>query len=114
MQIKRLSANPIVTPALDESIGANINGPSLLRVPEWLPNPLGRYYLYFAHHQGAFIRLAYADELTGPWTVYAPGALRLEQDPLLSSYRQPGSPCRRGEQAHTDVLSRADGAAGGY
>ena len=50
MQIKRLSANPIVTPALDESIGANINGPSLLRVPEWLPNPLGRYYLYFAHH----------------------------------------------------------------
>ncbi|NET62179.1 MAG: hypothetical protein F6K47_40550, partial [Symploca sp. SIO2E6] len=34
--------------------GSNINGPSLIRVPEWIENPLGRYYLYFAHHQGKY------------------------------------------------------------
>lgn len=89
MQAKRFSANPIITPDLDDSIGANINGPSLLRVPDWLPNPLGNYYLYFAHHQGESIRLAYADELPGPWTVYAPGTLRLEQTPCYNHIASP-------------------------
>jgi len=41
-----------------------------MRVPDWLPNPLGKYYLYFAHHKGGYIRLAYADSLVGPWTMY--------------------------------------------
>ena len=89
MQVKRFPANPIITPALDESIGANINGPSLLRVPDWLPNPLGRYYLYFAHHQGESIRLAYSNELAGPWTVYSPGTLRLEQTPCYNHIASP-------------------------
>ena len=89
MHALRFPTNPIITPALNESIGANINGPSLLRAPDWLPNPLGRYYLYFAHHQGAFIRLAYADALTGPWTVYAPGTLRLEQTPCYNHIASP-------------------------
>lgn len=77
MRVTRLSENPIIYPALDERIGGNINGPSVIRVPEWASNPLGRYYLYFAHHQGTFIRLAYADTLAGPWTVYSPGVLDL-------------------------------------
>lgn len=89
MQAKRLSSNPIITPALHDSIGANLNGPSLLRVPDWLPNPLGRYYLYFAHHQGAFIRLAYADALEGPWTIHAPGALRLQETPCYHHIASP-------------------------
>lgn len=89
MRAERFSGNPIVTPALHESIGANINGPSLLRVPDWVPHPLGRYYLYFAHHQGAFIRLAYADALAGPWTVHAPGTLRLEQTPCYHHIASP-------------------------
>ncbi|MCZ0938992.1 MAG: hypothetical protein OXJ55_10170 [Caldilineaceae bacterium] len=89
MQVKRFSDNPIIKPTLDESIGANINGPSLLRVPDWLPNPLGQYYLYFAHHQGAFIRLAYADALSGPWTIYPPGTLRLEQTPCYHHIASP-------------------------
>ena len=54
-------------------MGSNINGPSLIRVPDWLPNPLGKYYLYFAHHKGEYIRLAYADDLSGPWTTYEAG-----------------------------------------
>ena len=41
-------------PELDREHGfSNINGPSLVRVPEWVEDPLGKYYLYFAHHRGA-------------------------------------------------------------
>jgi len=69
---------PIITAEmLPGSDGNNINGPSLIKVPEWLHDPLGQYYLYFAHHQGSYIRLAYADAVTGPWTVYEPGTLSL-------------------------------------
>jgi hypothetical protein len=35
------------------------------------------YYLYFSHHKGDHIRLAYADSPMGPWTLYEPGTLRL-------------------------------------
>ncbi|NLS79379.1 MAG: hypothetical protein GXY76_19180 [Chloroflexi bacterium] len=77
MKIQRLPANPIIGPHMDERMGENINGPSLIRVPGWVPNPLGRYYLYFAHHQGAYIRLAYADRLEGPWRIHTPGVLDL-------------------------------------
>jgi len=77
-QVRRFPQNPLLTPASDPSIGDNINGPSLIRVPDWVERPLGRYYLYFSHHAGKFIRLAYADQLSGPWTVHRPGTLRLE------------------------------------
>lgn len=73
----RLKGDPILTPASSPTIGDNLNGPSLIRVPAWVKNPLGRYYLYFAHHQGTFIRMAYANRLPGPWTVYAPGVLQM-------------------------------------
>jgi hypothetical protein len=74
---ERLLDGPIISPATDPSIGENIQGPSLIRVPEWVENPLGRYYLYFADHKGAYIRLAYADDLLGPWRVHVPGSLQL-------------------------------------
>lgn len=77
MNVIRLSNNPIVTPASSPSIGTNINGPSLIRVPDWVATPLARYYLYFAHHKGKHIRLAYADELGGPWRIHEPGVLDL-------------------------------------
>ena len=48
-------------------------------MPNWVENPLGRYYLYFADHKGRYIRLAYADELTGPWQIHDPGSLQLER-----------------------------------
>ena len=89
MKIQRFETNPIITPDMDEGIGKNINGPSLIRVPDWLPNPLGKYYLYFAHHQGQFIRLAYADRLEGPWTIYSPGTLKLEETPCFGHIASP-------------------------
>ena len=82
VEVVRFAANPIIRPEmLPGRDGENINGPSLVRVPAWLPNPLGKYFLYFAHHGGKYIRLAYADHLEGPWKIYEPGTLRLEEAP---------------------------------
>lgn len=89
MKIDRLSGNPIITQALHASLGDNINGPSLIRVPDWVPNPLGQYYLYFAHHNGRFIRLAYADALHGPWRIHVPGVLRVEQSTCTDHVASP-------------------------
>ena len=77
----RLPGNPIITPASSPTLGDNINGPSLIRVPSWVQRPLGRYYLYFANHAGKFIRLAYADRLAGPWVIYPHGTLQIAQAP---------------------------------
>ncbi|MDQ3622022.1 MAG: hypothetical protein M3463_05975 [Verrucomicrobiota bacterium] len=64
----RFEENPIIRPdMLPGEDGVNICDPSLIRVPDWLGNPLGKYYLYFADHKGKYIRLAYADRLQGPW-----------------------------------------------
>lgn len=59
-------------------MGDNANGPSLIRAPEWIENPLGKYYLYFGHHDGRYIRMAYADDLAGPWKTRRSGVLSLE------------------------------------
>lgn len=75
---ERLLDVPLIHAGLHGSLGPNIQGPSLIRVPDWVPNPLGKYYLYFADHKGAWIRLAYADALTGPWRIHAPGSLQLK------------------------------------
>lgn len=78
----RLGDGPIITPATDASIGSNIAEPSLIRVPDWVRAPLGRYYLYFADHGGRYIRMAYADDIEGPWRIYRPGVLHIEQTPF--------------------------------
>src|SRR5687767_15557512 len=77
MHIRRFPENPIIRPNMDARMGDNINGPSLIRVPDWVERPLGRYYLYFGHHDGRYIRLAYADDLHGPWQTHKPGVLPL-------------------------------------
>lgn len=75
---------PIIEAATHPSIGTNIQGPSLIRVPDWVPEPLGRYYLYFADHKGSHIRLAYADRVAGPWTVHPSGSLQLAESCFLT------------------------------
>ena len=79
LRIERVGDGPIVHAGLHASIGENIQGPSLIRVPDWVKQRLGKYYLYFADHKGAYIRLAYADELAGPWHIHVPGSLQLAQ-----------------------------------
>ena len=78
----RIGDGPLVSTDRNPELGTNINGPSLIRVPEWIQAPLGRYYLYFAHHQGRSIRMAHADRMSGPWTVYAPGVLPIDATPF--------------------------------
>lgn len=84
---ERVSQEPVIHSGLSSRLSestdskssyTNINGPSLIQVPDWLPNPLGKYYLYFAHHKGEHIRMAYADDVRGPWTVHEPGTLALK------------------------------------
>ena len=79
MRVERLLDRPIITSASHPSIGENIQGPSLIRVPDWVPSPLGRYYLYFADHKGRYIRVAYADAPLGPWTIHPAGSLQLAE-----------------------------------
>jgi len=84
MRAHRLLDRPIISPELDPSIGLNIQGPSAIRVPDWVGGGLGQYYLYFADHKGGYIRLAYADQVTGPWRIHVAGSLRLEQSCFLT------------------------------
>lgn len=77
--VTRIGNGPIIHPGLHPSIGENIQGPSLIKVPEWVVNPLGKYYLYFADHKGLYIRLAYADEIVGPWKIHPNGSLKIEE-----------------------------------
>lgn len=90
MRAERIGDGPIlaVDPA-HPGIGDNVNGPSLVRAPAWLPDPLGRYYLYFAHHRGAFIRLATADRLEGPWRARDGGVLPVAQSTCLDHVASP-------------------------
>lgn len=55
--------------------GENINGPSVIRIPDWISpenraNPNAQYYIYFAHHSGEYIRMAWAEEIEGPWQLF--------------------------------------------
>jgi hypothetical protein len=84
MRAVRLLDRPIITPDLHPSIGRNIQSPSAMRVPDWIEHRLGDYYLYFADHKGRCIRLGFARQLTGPWTIYAPGSLQLEKSRFLT------------------------------
>lgn len=84
IRVARLVDGPIVSPDLHPSIGVNIQGPSLIRVPDWVEGRLGAYYLYFADHKGSYIRLAHADSLMGPWRVHPPGSLHLAQSCFLT------------------------------
>jgi len=76
---RRLLDQPIITGEMfPDGGGDNICNPSLIRAPHWLPSRLGNYYLYFSHHRGTSLRLAWADELTGPWHLYLGGVMHIE------------------------------------
>lgn len=76
---------PLITPQSHPAAGTNINGPSLLRVPAWVAQPLGRFYLYFADHKGDSIRLAVADDVAGPYEMVDGGAMALNDSHFPTS-----------------------------
>ncbi len=79
IEIRRLNGGePIVSLAsfrqagYPEKEGENINGPCLIRLPDWLPrekraDKRANYYLYFGHHHGLYIRLAWSERVAGPF-----------------------------------------------
>jgi hypothetical protein len=85
LRVERPRDGPIIGPETHPSIGVNIQGPSLIRAPDWLPGRMGQYYLYFADHKGDYIRLATADALAGPWRVHPPGSLHLRDSCFLTA-----------------------------
>jgi hypothetical protein len=90
--VRRLPQNPIIRPGLPGLSGedaTSICGPSLVAAPEWLPGRLGRYYLYFAHHKGRTVRMAWSNSLDGPWTVHPGGVLSLDQTPAKDHIASP-------------------------
>lgn len=106
---ERVVDGPIIHAGLDPSIGTNIQGPSLIRTPDWLPNRMGRYYLYFADHKGSYIRLAYADHVEGPWSIHVPGSLHLPESNFLTE-RPPVPEGRSPVPRREGVPSPADSA----
>lgn len=107
--VQRLCNGPIIVPDMDGRMGDNINGPSLVRAPSWLDQPLGRYYLYFADHKGTYIRLAAADELCGPWRMHEPGSLDLAQSHFPTTFAEvPGHryPHVASPDVHVDEAAR--------
>lgn len=98
----RLRQNPLVTVNSSSSLGDNVNGPSIARVPSWVTNPMGRYYMYFAHHTGGHIRLAYADAIEGPWKIYDAGVLNVSH---TAFFRAQPDPPNSPEGFYTHVAS---------
>ncbi|MDF7798401.1 hypothetical protein P4C99_02950 [Pontiellaceae bacterium B1224] len=80
LAVTRLSDEPIIDLSSFSALGIadegdNINGPSCVRIPDWVPeeeraHPSAQYYLYFAHHHGDYIRMAWAAKIEGPWTLF--------------------------------------------
>ena len=91
IKVERFFSKPIISPNMDNKMGSNINGPAIIRMPSWCKKKLGTYHLYFSDHKGKYIRLAYADKLTGPWKIYSPGALDIG-DSLFISIDPPEPP----------------------
>jgi len=85
MKVPRFDENPVIRPQVDDRTGDNVNGPSLIRAPDCVTAPLGRYYLCFGNHQGNYIRLAFAGRLEGPWRIHGPGVLDLS-DSFLDAH----------------------------
>nr|CAI78744.1 hypothetical protein [uncultured Gammaproteobacteria bacterium] len=86
--VKRLNdGKPVITSSMFAALGVpeegeNINGPSVIRLPDWLTrteraSPEANYYMYFARHGadrvGDYIRMAWAAHPEGPWTLFRTG-----------------------------------------
>ncbi len=97
---ERIGTRPILDAATSDALAAdatrdgysNLNFPTLIRVPDWVDGPLGRYYLYFSHHKGDRIRLAYSDDVRGPWTVHNNGVLAISESGFPSEPVAPARP----------------------
>ena len=57
--------------------GDNIDGPSMIRIPNFVQNRANnnaRYYLYFGHHNGDYIRMAWSRDPDRGFTLFRAGS----------------------------------------
>ena len=85
--VERSENNPLIE--VSDLTGDNVNYPSVIKVPDWVDDPLGEYYLYFSHKRGQYIRLAYADAIDGPWEIHPPGTLHIKDTPFTGHIASP-------------------------
>jgi hypothetical protein len=43
--VARFSRNPLITVSSSPTLGTNVNGATVVRVPDRVEHPLGRYYI---------------------------------------------------------------------
>lgn len=99
VKIERLNnEQPLITAQMFDEAGAlevdghNINSPMVIALPKWLAkkdrvSPKAKYYMYFAHHAGTYIRMAWAERIEGPWTLHNVGQnVDLDKKGVLSMY----------------------------
>jgi hypothetical protein len=99
--------SPIVSVVSSPQLAGNANGPSLIRAPDWLYNPPGKYLLYFAHHEGRAIKLAVSDHLAGPWKIHSPDPLDLEHSQFARTTPDES-------QLHQEARAYIEAGADGY
>lgn len=99
---RRFATNPLITVSSSPALGGNVNGPTVIRVPSWVERPMGKYYMYFANHLGDFVRFAYADAVTGPWTIHDAGVLHVRD---TAFFRQQPDPKETLADFYTHVAS---------
>ena len=111
--VTRLKESPLLSaelfppesiPGLPADALANINGPSVLRMPDWAPGKQAALHLYFGHHKGDSIRLAFADRLEGPWKMWTDPIL-----PLAESLFLPVDPSPDPSMPEPDWVDALDG-----
>jgi hypothetical protein len=90
LRAERISQSPIVWPDMDDRMGDNIATPCLIVMPEWATERLGKYHLYFSDHKGRYLRLAYSDNVTGPWQIHTPGVMDVEDSLFVDQNLTPG------------------------
>jgi len=56
VQFRYLNDWPLIDASTAPQLEGNVNGPSLIKAPGWIENRLGKYYLYFAYHEGELAR----------------------------------------------------------
>jgi hypothetical protein len=54
---------------ISENFKSNICNPCIVKVPEWVRDPIGKYYLYYADHRGKFIKFAFSNSIFNNWKI---------------------------------------------
>ncbi len=92
LESKRLYDTPIISKFSDSNLikdekkhgFISLASPTVVRVPKWIKKPLGKYYLYFSHHKGEYIKMAYSDSINGRWTIYNDTILSPKNSTLIT------------------------------